>query len=287
MSFDDLPPQPPINRNADAYAAECLRLSRAAAETTRCLLDVPYGPDYWQKIDIFLPPGRDHRDLPVFMFLHGGGWCAGYKEWCDFMAPPFVAMPAIFISVSYRLIPHVSYPQPVEDTAAAIKWVWDHIAEHGGARERIVIGGHSAGGHIAALVAVDTGWLRNAGLPDDAVKACMCLSATFNRRMISETLAPGHASPGAPEDIAPDSPIALAGAAKVPFHIAWGGKEHERLERTGRQMIAALERAGCPVEHEVFAACDHFSIHLKTRDPGDPWTRTVCRYLAVQPAKVG
>jgi arylformamidase len=286
MSFDDIPPQPPINPNADIYAAECLKLSRETAAATRCLLDVPYGPDYWQKMDIYLPPGRNHRDLPVFMFLHGGGWCSGYKEWCGFMAPPFVGLPAIFISVSYRLIPHVSYPQPVEDTAAAIKWVSDHIADHGGSRERILIGGHSAGGHIAALLAVKPDWLIKAGLPANAIKGCMCLSTTFNRRMVSEKIAPGHTPPGAQTDIAADSPIALAGGAKVPFYIAWGGREHERLERSGRQMIAALERAGCPVEHQVFADCDHFSIHLKTRDPTDAWTQAVFRYLAKQPAKV-
>ena len=55
MSFDDLPPQTPINPNADRYAETCLEQSRKVAETTRCVLDVAYGPDYWQKIDIYLP----------------------------------------------------------------------------------------------------------------------------------------------------------------------------------------------------------------------------------------
>lgn len=284
MSFDDLPPQPPINPKADAYGLECLRLSRAAAATARCLLDVPYGADYWQKIDIFLPPGRPARPVPIFMFMHGGGWCWGYKEWCSFMAPAFVAAPAIFISVSYRLIPDVAFPAAVEDTARAIKWVWDHIGEHGGDRERIVIGGHSAGAHIAALLAVQPRFLTQAGLPANAVKAAMCLSATFNRRMIDPRRAPDHVPAGEPADIAPDSPIALAAGAKVPFYIAWGGKEHERLERSGRQMIAALQQTGCPVDHVVFPADDHFSIHLKTANPDDPWTRTVLRYLQQQPA---
>lgn len=279
MSFDDLPPQPPINTNADAYGEECLKRSRVVADTANALLDVPYGIDYWQKLDVYLPPGGDHRDLPVFLFLHGGGWCWGYKEWCGFMAPAFVDLPAIFVSVSYRLIPDVAFPSPVDDVAAATKWVWDHIAAYGGSRDRIVIGGHSAGGHIAALLAVKPDWLTKAGLPATAIKACVCLSTTFNRRMVSELIAPTHVQPGSPADIAPDSPIALASSAKVPFYITWGGREHERLERSGRQMIAALESAGCAVENEVFPEHDHFSIHLKTSDPNDPWTQAVHRYL--------
>jgi arylformamidase len=285
MSFDDLPPQPSINATADAYALECLKRSREAAARTRCELDLPYGSDYWQKVDVYLPPGNGHRDLPVFMFLHGGGWCWGYKEWCGFMAPALLDLPAIFVSVSYRLLPDVSYPQPVEDAIAAVKWVQDHIATYGGAPGHILVGGHSAGGHIAALAALRPEWIAAAGAPPDAIKGVFCLSATFNRRMVDETRAPGHNPPGDPAAIAPDSPIALAANARMPFHIAWGGREHERLERSGRQMIAALQRAGCAVEHQVFPDDDHFSIHLKTGDAGDPWTLAVRRALARQPAK--
>lgn len=284
MSFDDLPPQPPIHPTADAYAAECLALSRAAVVSTRCILDIPYGPDYWQKIDLFLPSGGPYSDVPVFMFLHGGGWVWGYKEWCGFMAPAFVSLPAIFISASYRLLPEVGYPAPVEDVIAAVKWIWDHIAEHGGSPHRIVIGGHSVGGHIAALLPLQAGWLARAGLPREAVKACICLSTTFNRRMVPPNRAPDHVPSELITEISPQSPLALVRNGRTPFYIAWGGNEAEWIGRTGREMVAGLRGVGCPVEHGVFEDCDHFSIHLKTRHVDDPWTKTVRRYLSQLPA---
>ena len=73
MSFDDLPSQPPINPKADAYAEECLKLSRAVAASSRCVLDVAYGANYWQKLNIYLPEAENLKDLPVLLFMHGGG----------------------------------------------------------------------------------------------------------------------------------------------------------------------------------------------------------------------
>ncbi|MCW5770939.1 MAG: alpha/beta hydrolase [Rhodospirillaceae bacterium] len=282
MSFDDLPAQAPINSNADAYAAECLRLSRAAA-TGRCALDVRYGEDYWQKLDIYLPSAGG-ADLPVLLFMHGGGWTHGYKEWCGFMAPALVDLPAILVSVSYRLIPAVSYPAPAKDCVAALKWVYDNIGDRGGARDRLFVGGHSAGGQIAALMALHGDWLAEAGLPADVVKGVFCISTTFNRRMVNPAAAPDHVPKEPFTATAPDSPLALAERARTPFLITWGGKEDERLERTGRQMIAALERAGCPVESRVFPEDDHFSIHLNTARRDDWWTQRV-REMMSAPAR--
>ena len=60
------------------------------------LPDVPYGADHWQCIDIYLAPQDGLRDLPVLLFLHGGGWSKGYKEWKGFMARYLTDLPAIF-----------------------------------------------------------------------------------------------------------------------------------------------------------------------------------------------
>jgi acetyl esterase/lipase len=280
MSFDDLPPQSPINENADRYAAECLARSRAVAAASRVVLDVPYGEDYWQKLDLYLPDDRTAKDLPVLLFLHGGGWTHGYKEWCGFMAPALVTLPAIFISVSYRLLPQVAYPAPAEDALEALRWVTHNIAAFGGSPDRLFVGGHSAGGQIAALLTLRQDWLRRAGLAADIVKGCFCISATFNRRMVSPEVAPDHVQPEPFTAIAPESPLAVIGNCATPFFITWGGREHERLERSGRQMIAALEAVGCPVQSQVFPDADHFAIHLDTGTPGNPWSQIVRAWMS-------
>ena len=265
---------------AARYAEECLKLSAAAASRVRVLRDVAYGTDPRQCLDIFLPRRTDLHDLPVLLFMHGGAWTHGTKDWCGFMAPPLANLPAIFVSVGYRLIPAVAFPAPVLDCIAALRWIAEHIAEHGGSPHRLFVGGHSAGGQIAALMALRKDWLAQGGVPMDAIKGCFCLATTHNRRMINPAIAPDHVQPEPPDAIASDSPLAMAAGATVPFFIAWGGRDDERLERTGRQMIAALISTGCEVRSLVLPECDHFGVHLNTQHGDDAWVRQVCMLMA-------
>jgi arylformamidase len=275
---------PTMSPAAERYAEECLRLSADAENRVSVLRDIAYGSDPRQRMDIFLPQRPGLHDLPVLLFMHGGAWTHGTKDWCGFMAPPIVELPAIFISVGYRLIPAVSFSTPVMDCISALRWIADQIAEHGGSPHRLFVGGHSAGGQIAALMTLRKDWLAEGGLPADTIKGCFCLATTFNRRMIRPDIAPNDVQPGSPTDVAPDSPLALAASATVPFFIAWGGRDDERLDRTGRQMIAALTATGCAVQSLVLPDCDHFSIHLNTQYGDDPWVRQVCKLMAATPS---
>ena len=87
------------------------------------------------------------------MFAHGGAWTHGYKEWTGLMAPVFTAVPAIFVSVSYRLAPENRFPVPLDDCIDALAYVHRHIADHGGNPARIYVGGHS--GRRASVCAGD------------------------------------------------------------------------------------------------------------------------------------
>jgi arylformamidase len=186
-------------------------------------------------------------------------------------------LPAIFISVGYRLIPTVSFPTPVMDCITAVRWIADHIAQHGGSPDRLFVGGHSAGGQIAALMTLRKDWLAEGGLPVDTIKGCFCLATTFNRRMIRPDIAPNDVQPGSPTDVAPDSPLTLAASATVPFFIAWGGRDGERMERTGRLMIGALTATGCRVQSLVLPQRPlqyppQHSAHRRSLGPASPQT---------------
>ena len=152
MSFDDLKPQSPRTaensrepERARDYGERALELSRAAAARCRTILDIAFGADYYQKLDLYLPAVVAARDLPVLLFFHGGAWAHGYKEWNGFMAPGFVAMPAIFVSASYRLVPEHKFPTALDDAFAALAWVRSNIVDHGGDPARIHVAGWSAG----------------------------------------------------------------------------------------------------------------------------------------------
>ena len=110
----------------------------------------------------------------------------------------------------------------------------------------------------------------------DAIKGC--LAATHNRRMINLAVAPDHVQPESPDAIASDSPLSMVAGATVPFFIAWGGLDDDRLdqERTGLQMIAALTSTGCEVRSLVLPDCDYFGVHLNTQHGDDAWVWQVC-----------
>ena len=141
-------------------------------ETHRNVIDVAYGDDYFQRLDLFLPDNENLTELPVLVFMHGGAWRNGFKEWMGFMAPPIISLPAIFVSVSYRLAPSVKFPEPLEDTCDAVAWVFRNIRRYGGDPERIFIGGHSAGGHLAAMAALRCDHFTQRCLPANLIKAC-------------------------------------------------------------------------------------------------------------------
>ena len=161
MPFDNLKPQTPRTRAnsrdpaaAIRYAGEALVRSRIAALRCRTALDVAYGADEDQALDIYLPPGADAAGVPVLLYFHGGAWRHGYKEWNGFMAPAFVDLPAIFISVGYRLAPEHRFPAQLDDGLAALAWVHRTVADHGGDPARISVAGWSAGGALGALLAL-------------------------------------------------------------------------------------------------------------------------------------
>jgi acetyl esterase/lipase len=278
MPFDNLPVQPQMSAVAEAYAAEILARSRAVAASGRVKLDVPYGDDYWQRIDIYLPAQERLRDLPVLLFVHGGGWSNGYKEWMGFMAPCFTDLPAIFVSVGYRLLPSVRFPAPLDDTIAALAWVHANIARHGGSPDRLFIGGHSAGAHLSALATLRPERLAAAGLGADVVKACFPVSGTYNFE-IGELEARDKFLLTRPEDAPEASPLRFVAGNRTPFYIVWGDNDLEQVMRTSPRMVEALQQAGSRVEHAVFAGQDHFQPSLDGGRRESAWVETVRAWM--------
>ncbi|MDA1311554.1 MAG: alpha/beta hydrolase, partial [Proteobacteria bacterium] len=168
---------------AQEYSDGCIARSRPVVEQSRCVIDVPYGNDFYHKLDIFLPEDKTLSGLPVLLFFHGGAWRHGFKEWLGFMAPVLTDLPAIFVSANYRLAPEAKHPQPFDDCVDALAWLFHNIAGYGGSPERLFVGGHSAGGHLAALVGLKRSAWAARNLPDNVVKACFPLSGPVNLRL--------------------------------------------------------------------------------------------------------
>lgn len=285
MAFDALAPQSPINPKADAYGAIALEASRAAALRLRTALDLPYGPDPLQRLDLYLPTDPNVRDVPVLLTLHGGGWTHGYKEWCGFNALPLVDLPCIVASADYRLAGTHRLPAAVDDAADALAWLYRNIALFGGDPNRIFLSGHSAGGHLASMVTLDTKRLAARALPGDVVKACLPVSCSYDLRYVNAQPGSGehktlHEVLRHPEDAGAMSPVTLLPGNRTPFYLSWGSEDIDRARLRGSEMVAALTANGNPFEQHVFDTFDHFEIHLAQVQRGNWWVETARRVMA-------
>lgn len=158
---------------------------QAAPFDTTLIKDIAYyeGADadpIRHKLDLYLPKG--HKDFPVLFFVHGGGWIYGTKEYYGIMgafARSFTRNGVGVVATNYRLSPKVRHPEHIRDVARAFAWTHQHIAEHGGRSDELFVGGHSAGGHLSALLATDASYLKEHNLTLSAIRGAIPVSGVF------------------------------------------------------------------------------------------------------------
>ena len=135
--------------------------------------DIPYvnNEEERQTLDIYAP--ADAKNLPVVFWIHGGGWVTGDKSDVALKPQAFNDKGFVFVSINYRLLPVVEMETINKDIAKAFRWVQDHIADYGGDPKRVLVGGHSAGAQLAALLCTDDRLLKAEGVSFDVLKGCV------------------------------------------------------------------------------------------------------------------
>ena len=268
-------PQPSVG--AGEYLEKSLRWSEQVRRSVRTELDVPYGVAERQKLDIYLPEENFTEPLPVFMFLHGGYWVIGHKDIVGFMAPPIIAAPAIFAAVGYRMAPESKYPDQVDDCRNALGWLHRNIARHGGDPERIFVGGHSAGGHLAALIALQTERFEDWRLPRNLVKGCFPVSGVFDLANIPPDRRDAFLASA--EDVHPASPVHNVAGNTTPFLLEIGENDFPNLRQDHVAMLDALRSQSGEVTELERKGHNHFEISLDHGDPDSPWVAKVLERL--------
>src|ERR1043165_370627 len=124
-----------------------------------------------QMLDVYAP--AKGKDLPVVLWIHGGGWRAGDKSSVQKKPQAFVDKGFLFVATNHRFFPNVTVKEMTGDIAKAIRWVHDHAKEYGGDPKSIFVMGHSSGAHLAALVCTDDRYLKAEGLPLSIIKGCV------------------------------------------------------------------------------------------------------------------
>ena len=272
MNLDRYSAQEPLSPLGQAYQQRVLALGEGIAGE-----EAFYGPDPCQSLAVFRPE-RPSGD--VLLFFHGGGWTSGYKEWMFFMAPALLAQGVTFVSAGYRLAPQHLFPTAFGDTADACAWVVRHIAEYGGEPQRVFVGGHSAGGHYAALLAVTAEWRAARGLPMNVVRGCLPVSGVYRFGEGSGlTVRPRFLGPAGDAERAASPLLRLQPDACPPFFVTHGSRDFPHLIVQAQQMAAALQAAGVPVQTQVLEGCDHFEASVACGDPDGVWVARAAQWM--------
>ena len=159
-----------------AILARWASSSRKAREGG-AVVERAYGPDPTERLDVFAP---NRPGAPVFVYIHGGYWRALGKRDHSFVAPPLVAAGAMVVAPGYALCPAVSIEHIVLQVVRALAWTYRHAREYGGDPERIVVAGHSAGGHLATMMLACDWPAVGRDLPQDLVDAALSISGLYD-----------------------------------------------------------------------------------------------------------
>ncbi|NBY02214.1 MAG: alpha/beta hydrolase [Planctomycetes bacterium] len=217
------------------------------------------------KLDLFLPPNPENA--PVFFFVHGGAWVQGDKNFFGiYSAIGRLAAQngMIGVVISYRLTPKVKHPSHAEDVARAIAWTTKNIKKYGGDPERIILCGHSAGGHLVSLVSCDPNYLKTEKVNPSSIKGVISISGVYE---IPKILL-GNVFGNDPEKKIKASPITHVRKDLPPFLILCADKELPLCTSADcKKFQKALEENGNPVKFHEISPSNHMKMVF---DAGKP-----------------
>jgi acetyl esterase/lipase len=239
--------------------------------------------DYWgdgarrHRLDVYRPR-RSVAGAPVFLYIHGGAWILGDKREQGLPLMDYLASRGwVCVTANYGLSPRVAFPEHLIDCKRALRWVRGHIADYGGDPDFVAVGGGSAGGHLASLVALTPGdpeYQPGFGSADTSVAACVPFYGVYDftnrdglrgrglgrlleRTVMKESLA------GSRTAYERASPIDRVNGGAPPFFVVHGANDTlvpvreargfvERLRRSSAAPVAYAELPGAQHAFEIF-----------------------------------
>ena len=247
--------------------------SAQARNSGRYALDVRYGEGVAETLDIFpAATANANANAPVLVFIHGGYWRSLDKADQSFIAPAFNRAGVCVLVPNYALCPGtpehpVTIPQVTLQMVKALAWAWRNVARYGGDPRRITVAGHSAGGHLAAMMLACVWKVYARDLPATLVKSALSISGLHELESIQRTPFLQSSLKLTPAQVKKISPAWLPRPSHGQLTTVVGGEESPEFLRQNRLMQTAWGKSSVPI-CEVLPGLNHFSILNALAEPG-------------------
>lgn len=270
------------------FVGSSVRAQEPSAFEMETALNVSYytGPGadpVRHRLDIYVPKGL--KDFPVVFFIHGGAWFEGNKNQFGMyraIAKTLTRHGIGVVSTNYRLSPDVKHPEHVQDVARAFAWTYKNIGTYGGKASELFISGHSAGGHLASLLAMDETYLKAEGLDLHTIRGVIAVSGVYiipDEKLFNFAFEPGKA----PREKA--SPIHHARPGLPPFLILYAVSEFPFCGKECAEAFSeALRGKGVPAPTMELDRRNHITIMLNAVSEKDPVFQAIYSFVVSQVA---
>ncbi len=229
---------------------------------------IAYGEGERRRLDLFVPNPIAERGegahAPVVVFFYGGSWQRGQRTNYGFVGEALASRGFVVAVADYRVYPDVTFPGFVEDAASAVAWMRRNARRYGGDPSRLVVAGHSAGAHIAMLVALDRDYLAAAGAPD-AIAAAVGLSGPYDFLPLTSERLKGVF--GAHDALSRTQPTRFVRADAPPLLLLHGSDDTTVAPRNAQRLADHVLAAGGRVEVKLYPGVGHIGLLARLAAP--------------------
>jgi arylformamidase len=258
------------------YEAFCWRESEDARSELDHRLDVPFGPTLAEHVDLYPVSGN----APVLVYVHGGFWCLRTSKEFGFVARGPASRGVATVVTNYDLCPRVSIDEIVRQTRAAVAWVYKNATSFGGDPGRIHVAGHSAGGHLVAML-LATDWEGEYGLPDDILKSATAISGLYDLSPFPFTFLQPQLQLGY-DQVLKNSPILHIPDSAPPLLVVYGENETGEFKRQSEEFLDAWQAKGLEGEIAILRGKNHYEVIDGFLEPESPLCSAILAQMGIQ-----